>query len=207
MDEVQLRDEVMNFFVPGYETIATALTWTWILLSQHPEWRERIHAEGVELPSADALDYESIERLECTTHVLEEALRLYPPVWLQLRIALENDELGGYPIPQGSIVLLSSYVAHRNPAVWRNPEGFDPNRFSGDGDARSSAYFPFGAGPRLCIGRLFALTEARLAIARVTAKWHLDLVPGQTLQPDPGIILRPKGRILMTLSEVRSTRH
>jgi cytochrome P450 len=204
MDEAQLRDEVMNFFLPGYETTATALTWTWILLSQHPEWRQRIYAEGVELPSSDSLDYDSVERLHCSSRVLKESMRLYPPVWLQSRIALGNDELGGYRIPQGSIVLLSSYVAHRNPSVWRNPEGFDP--FEDGGNATRSAYFPFGAGPRLCIGRLFALTEAQLAIAKVMAKWQLDLVPGQKVQADPGIVLRPKGRVLMTLREAPPTR-
>ncbi len=133
--------------------------------------------------------------------VIEEAMRLYPPAWGLGRRALGNDEIGGYSIPQGAYVLVFPYVTHRHPAFWERPGEFDPERFS---DARSAgrhrfAYFPFGGGPRLCLGNQFALSEAQLILATILLRYQLRLVPGTIVTPEPLVTLRPRGGLLMTV--------
>jgi cytochrome P450 len=137
--------------------------------------------------------------------VLEESMRLYPPVWAFARAAVEDDEIGGYHIPAKSTVVLSPYAMHRHPAFWENPEGFDPERFTPERSAGRPhfAYFPFGGGPHLCIGNNFAMTEAQLTLATVVQRYQLHLVPGYPVEPEPLGTLRPRYGVLMTLHERR----
>jgi cytochrome P450 len=133
--------------------------------------------------------------------VIDETLRLYPPAWAMSRNAIGDDEIGGYHIPAGSLIAMSPYVTHRLSAFWENPEGFDPERFTAERAAGRPryAYFPFGGGPRQCIGNEFALMEAQLVLATVAQKYRLHLVPGHPVEPYPIFTLRPRHGVLMTL--------
>lgn len=201
MSERQLHDEVLTIFFAGHETTAQALTWAWYLLSAHPDAEAKLRAEvdsvlGTRVPVA-----EDLERLVYTRMVVDEAMRLYPPVWVFVREALGDDELGGYHIPQGSMILLSQYITHRHPAMWQEPEKFDPMRFAPERAEKRPryAYFPFGGGPRICLGNSFALQEAALALAMVSQHYRLRLVPGAEIKPRMRGTLRPDGPVLMTV--------
>lgn len=196
-----MHDEVLTLLLAGYETTSNALSWTWYLLSQHPTAEECLHEEldmvlVGHLPSVDDLP-----RLAYTRMVIEESMRLYPPAWSFTRHVLADDEIGGYRIPKGSTIILSPYVTHRHPAFWENPEMFDPERFSAEHVAKRPryAYFPFGGGPRLCIGSNFALMEAQLILATVLQRYRLRLVPDTIVEPNPLITLRPRHGLPMTL--------
>ncbi len=201
MTDEQLRDEAMTIFLAGHETTANALAWTWHLLAQHPEIESKLHAEldevlaGGRRPAA-----EDFARLRYTEMVVAESMRLYPPAWAVGRLALEDHEVGGYLIPRGSLVLVSPYVMHRDPRFYEDPLRFDPERFTPE--ARSAraqfAYFPFGGGPRRCIGEGFAWTEAVLILAALARRWRLRLAPGAQVRTEPRITLRPsKGGMMM----------
>jgi cytochrome P450 len=201
MTDLQLRDEAMTIFLAGHETTANALTWTWYLLSQHPAIEQRLHAEidsalGTRLPTADDLP-----SLPYTRMVLAEAMRLYPPAWLVGRRALGAFEAAGYRIPARSIVLLSQYVTQRDPRWFPDPERFDPERFTPDSQAARPkfSYFPFGGGPRVCIGEQFAWMEGVILLATIAQRWKLRLVPGHPVALQPIITLRPKFGMRMTL--------
>lgn len=200
LSDRELRDEAMTIFLAGHETTANALTWTFYLLSLHPEAFRRVRAElaevlGGRLPTAD-----DAAKLPYTTMVLQESMRLYPPAWMVSRAAREDDIIGGYHIPKGSYVFSSPYITHRHPKLWENPEGFDPERFSPERVAAMPrfAYFPFGGGPRICIGNAFAMMEAQLLLATLAQRWRLDLAPGLRVEPEPLITLRPREPVLVT---------
>jgi cytochrome P450 len=194
MTDEQLRDEVMTLFLAGHETTANALTWAFYLLAQNPEAESRLHEEldavleGGRPPNAE--DYAA---LRYTEMVVSETMRLYPPAWAVGRLALEDHEVGGFAIPRGSLVLLSQYVTHRDPRFFPDPERFDPERWTPE--ARSArpqfSYFPFGGGPRRCIGEGFAWTEAVLILATLARRWRLRLIPGRTVEAQARITLRP----------------
>src|SRR5687767_2394828 len=201
MTDLQLRDEAMTIFLAGHETTANALTWTWLLLSRHPDVEQRVHAEvdsalGGRVPTADDLTV-----LPYTRMVLAESMRLYPPAWIVGRRALAPFEAGGYAIPARSIILASQYVMHRDARWFPDPERFDPERFAPDRhtDRPKFAYFPFGGGPRVCIGEQFAWMEGVLAIATIAQRWRLRLVPGHPVALQPIITLRPKFGMRMTV--------
>ena len=201
LTDKQLHDELMLFFIAGHETTATALAWTWYLLSMHPGVERRVRAEvdtalGERPPTADDL-----ASLQYTKQVIEESLRLYPPGWAMSRMPHEDDEVGGYTIPGQSIVMLSPYVTHHRADLWENPEGFDPERFAPGADEGRArfAWFPFGGGPYTCIAVGFAMMEAAAVVAMISQRYRLHLVPGQTVVPDPGFTLRAKGGIMMEL--------
>lgn len=201
MTDQQLRDEVMTFFLAGHETTAVALTWIWYLLSKHVDVRRRVEEEadrvlGGRLPTSD-----DFPKLAYTKLVVQESMRLYPPVWGMARLTAKDEQLGDLLIPARSPVLLVQYVTHRHAEFWDNPEGFDPERFQPSQVERRHpyAYFPFGAGPRTCIGNHFALLEAVLIVATVASNWRLNLVPGAPVIPQPRVTLRPKGGLLMTI--------
>lgn len=205
MSDRQLRDEVMTMFLAGHETTANALAWTFYLLSLHPDVRRKLAAELSQVLAGGRLPtFEDVARLEVTTRVLQESMRLYPPAWIVARRALRDDVIGGYAIPAGSLVFISPYVTHRHPDYWENPEGFDPDRFAAGALARLPrfAYFPFGGGPRQCIGMSFAMVEATLLLATLGRRVHLDLLPGQRVIPEPGVTLRPRGAIRMRVVPV-----
>jgi cytochrome P450 len=201
MDDKALRDEVMTIFLAGHETTATALTWTFYLLSKHPDQERRVREELARVLGGRRPAFADYPRLTYTTQVIEEALRLYPPVWVLAREALAEDEIGGYRIPKGSIVVICPYVTHHHPALWENPEGFDPERFApGAEESRPKyAYFPFGGGPRLCIGNNFAMMEAVLVLATVLQSRKLELAAGFVPEPDPLITFRSKNGMRMRM--------
>jgi cytochrome P450 len=201
MTDEQLRNETLTLLLAGHETTANALTWTWYLLSKHPAVRRRLAAEvaqvlGDRVPTADDLS-----GLTWTRMVIQEAMRLYPPIWAMERRALEDDNIAGYRIPRGSTVVISPYVTHRRLDFWDNPEGFDPERFLPEQSAARPhyAYIPFGGGQRLCIGNNFALLEAQIIVAMVMRAYRLDLVPGLPVEPKAEITLRSRHGLWMTL--------
>ncbi len=200
MSDKQLRDEVMTFFLAGHETTAKALTWTFYLLSQHVEVRSRLKREIDTVLGGRAATAEDLPKLAYSKLVIQESMRLFPPVWGMARMTMADDQIGDVTIPGGSPVLLSQYVTHRHRGFWDNPEGFDPDRFLPErSEGRHPyAYFPFAAGPRICIGNHFALIESVLILATVTSRWSLNLIPGRPVVPKARITLRPKDGLFMT---------
>lgn len=201
MTDQQLRDEVMTLVLAGHETTASALAWTFDLLSRHPDVDRRVASEAAALGDR-ALTIDDLPRLTFTSCVVQESMRLYPPVWVFERQAIADDIVSGYFIPEGTIVAVSPWSLHRNPRYWENPEGFDPERFAAaEVEKRPRcAYLPFATGPRQCIGNAFALMEAQIVLATVARKWRLSLVPGQNAVVDPKVTLRPRDGVRMTLT-------
>jgi cytochrome P450 len=204
MSDKQLHDEVMTLVLAGHETTANTLTWTWYLLAQHADVERKLHDELASVLGGRVPVVEDLQRLPYTKMVIEESLRLYPPAWGMSRHAVADDEIRGYRVPAGSEVAVVQYVTHRHPEFWDNPEAFDPDRFTPERSAGrpNFAYFPFGGGPRLCIGNTFALMEAQLILAMIAQTYRLRLVPDQTIEPEPIITLRPRRGISMTLEPV-----
>lgn len=201
MSDGELRDEVLTLFLAGHETTATTMTWAWRLLAEHPEVEARFHAEIDEVLAGRMPTMEDAERLPWTRQIVEETLRLYPPAYFFGRETLREIEILGYRIPPGSQVLLSPFVTHRDPRFFPDPERFDPERFSPEQrDTRPrNAYFPFGAGPRKCIGERFAMMEAMLVMATIGQRWRLCAENGPRPAIDPRITLRPKGGMPLTV--------
>lgn len=197
----QLRDEVITTLIAGHETVASALAWTWHLLAQNPEAEARLHAELAEVLDGRPVTADDLPQLPYTQAVFEEALRLYPPAWIITRKALADDEVCGYRIPAGSLVVTSPYVTHHLPQYWDDPEAFRPERFLPEKAAERPrfAFYPFGGGPRLCIGNQFAMVEAGIIIATVAQRYRLRPVPGHPVEAEPGVTLRPKHGLMMTL--------
>jgi cytochrome P450 len=197
LSEVEVRANILTFIAAGHETTANSITWSLFLLSQSPEWRARVQAEADrELDG----DIDGIaERLVETRAVIEEAMRLYPPLAAISRAALAPDELAGEPIRRGTMVVIAPYVLHRHRALWADPDAFDPNRFLGGARARIDrfAYLPFGVGPRICIGATFALQEASIVVATVMRHFTLELAPGHVVWPVHRVTLRPSGGLPM----------
>lgn len=201
MTDLQVRDEAMTLFLAGYETMANALTWTWYLLSQNPEVEDQLHQELDTVLDSHFPTVEDFEKLFYTRMVFAEAMRLYPPVWTVAPRVREDYELGGYVIPADAIVFMSQYVMHHDPRYYPNPFRFDPERWAPEQQASRPpfAYFPFGVGPRRCIGESFAWMEGVLVIATLAQKWKMRLVPGHRVELQPSITLRPKYGMQMTL--------
>ena len=201
MTDDQLRVEVTTFLLAGQETTSLALTWTWYLLSQHPDAQGRLEAELDSVLDDRRPEFADVANLPYTRMVVDESLRLYPPAWGFSRQALGDDELGGFHLLPGSLAIVIPYVLHRLPAYWEEPERFDPERFSPERSANRPkfVYIPFGAGPRQCIGNHFALLEAHLIVATLAQRYRLRLVPGQRIEPWPLITLRPRFGMSMTI--------
>jgi cytochrome P450 len=201
MSDQQVRDEVVTFLTAGHETTANALAWMWMLLSRHPEARTRLYDEVDEVLAGRLPTLEDADRLPWTRAVVHETLRLYPPVWITGRRAEHDDVIDGVHIPAGAHVAILIYLTHRDPDVWPNPEGFDPQRFlPGQSNTRPrGAYIPFTAGRRICVGNTFALTEATLIAAMIAQRYTLDLDPTERVALDPLITLRPRGGLPMRL--------
>jgi cytochrome P450 len=203
MTDEEIRDQVMTIFMTGHETTAVALTWTWYLLSKFPEATRKLGLELDNVLNGKAPSLESLSELTYTRRVFKEALRLYPPIWVFSRRTSNEDRLGDYVVPAGSTIFMSPYVMHRNPDFFKNPEGFDPERFTSDkiGPPPPFIYMPFGGGPRICIGREFASMEAQIIISILAQHFKLNLLPGHPVEEAPSITLRPKYGMLMTLEE------
>ena len=203
MTDRQLRDEVVTMLLAGHETTSLALSWTYYLLSQHPEVEQGI-ADEVERVIGDGQPgFEHLDRLICTRRAIEESLRLYPPAWGFSRRALGDDGIGGYRVPRGSLVFVIPFVIHRRPKLWPNPDRFDPDRFTPEQEAQRPrfAYIPFGGGPRGCIGNQFAMVEAQLIVAAVAQRYRIELVRDQDIRPEPLITLRPAPGIRAIVSK------
>ena len=203
MNDRQIRDELMTMLLAGHETTANTLAWTWYLLSQHPEVEQRLYTEVDEVLGGTLPTVEHLSELKYTNMVLEEALRLYPPACIFGRKAIADDELGGYPIPANSMILVSPYAVQHHPDYWPDPERFDPERFTPEHTAERPhyAYFPFSSGPRMCIGSSFAMMEAQLILATIAQRYRLRLVPGYPVEPQMLVTLRPKYGLQMTIHE------
>ncbi len=208
MSDRQLRDEAVTLFLAGHETTALALAHTLYLLSKHPEVERRVHEEitsvlGDRLPTAD-----DVKSLVYTDRVIKESMRIFPPAWTTGRAASESLELGGTFVPKGAQILMSQWVVHRDPRWFPNPEGFDPDRWRPERAASIPryAYFPFGGGPRICIGNHFAMMEAMLLLTIILQRYRLDLMPGEQLALKPSVTLRPRGSGLRARVLVRDAR-
>ncbi len=205
MSDEQLRDEVMTILLAGHETTANALSWTWHLLAGHPEAEAKLFEELWEVLADRAPTAEDLPRLGYADAVIKESMRLYPPVWAFGREALKDCEIGGYHVPAGTQLVMSQWVMHRDPRYYENPGKFRPERWT-EGSAEKPpkyAYFPFGGGPRLCIGRPFAKMEAVLLLATIAQRFRLSPASGRPVMPQPSITLRPKGGMKMVLTRRR----
>jgi enediyne biosynthesis protein E7 len=197
----RLRDELLTILLAGHETTASTLSWTWFLIDQHPEVSQRLRAEAVEVLGDRAPQYEDLYRLRYTGMVIQEAMRLYPPVWGLTRRAVRADRIGGYDVPAGSDVMICPYTLHRHPDFWPDPHRFDPERFEPAAAARGHryAYIPFGAGPRVCVGSHLGVLEATLVAAMVARRFRLGLLPGREIRPEAMLSLRVQGGLPMVV--------
>lgn len=197
----ELLDELATLIIAGHETTAGTLNWAWWLLAQHSQVEKRMLEEMAGLPDDENLSVSDVAGLEYCQQILLETLRLYPPVWLFSRRALESDQLGEFAIPAGAQIFICPYFLHRREDYWPDPERFDPDRFastSGDADP-SAAFVPFSAGPRRCIGEFFSLIEMRMHLAILARRFRLEVVPGQPADIEPAVNLRSKQSLRMRL--------
>jgi enediyne biosynthesis protein E7 len=199
MSDKELIDEVLTLIVAGHETTAAALTWTWYLISQHPDAAERLQAEADRTGADQTLSLDAAEGLVYTHQVLQEALRLYPPGWLITRRTLEADELGGFPIAPRTDVFISPYMLHRHPAYWSEPEEFRPDRFAGaDAEERHRfSYIPFAVGPRHCIGENIAMFEMLVHVHAMSRRFRLTRAGSEPIELEAQINLRPRSNLMM----------
>lgn len=194
MTDQQLRDETVTLFLAGHETTAIALSWTWYLLSSHPEVEEELVGELRDVLAGRPPAVDDLPLLTYTEKVVMEALRLYPPAWSVGREAAEDLEIAGYSVPKGTQVNVSPWVMHRHPGFYPDPEKFNPDRWTGEMVKRlpKFAYFPFGGGQRICIGSSFAMMEASLLLAAVAQRFRLRVLPDWRIEPWAAITLRPR---------------
>jgi cytochrome P450 len=203
MSDRQLRDEVLTLFLAGHETTANALAWAFHLLAQHPEIAERVRREADAAYGQRTPGFADVMRLPYTRQVVQESMRLYPPAWLIARSPIQDDRVGGYTLPAGSLVLMSAFVTQRHPDLWPEPMRFDPERFAPGRapEAKDFAYFPFGGGPRVCIGQSFALTEAVIGLSMLVQRYDFAHAnPAAEVGLEPLITLRPKGGLPMKIA-------
>ncbi len=202
LTRAQVRDQVVTFIVAGHETVASALTWAWHLLATHPAALARLRAEVDAVCAGKPVTFLDLPHLPWTAAVLDEVLRLYPPAWLVTRRSLASDSLGGVAIPTDALIVMSPWLVHRDPSAWPDPDGFHPERFLDESGGRRRdvaalpAYLPFGAGPRLCIGRDMALLEGVLVLASLVGRVDLEPV-GRPPQAMPLVTIRPAGGLPM----------
>jgi cytochrome P450 len=208
MDDKQLRDEAMTLFIAGHETTAMALTWAWYLLSQHPDKLAKLQTELDTALAGRAPTLADLPNLPYTEMVIKEAMRLYPPAPGVSREPIEPVSIAGFDVPAGSLINIQFFAMHRDPGYFPEPERFLPERFDKANTASipDYAYLPFGGGPRVCIGNMFAMMEARLALAAIAQRFELALVPGQTVKPRQTLTIRPATSIRMTLKQRQPAR-
>jgi len=201
MTDEQLRDEALTIFLAGHETTANALTWTWYLLSQNQLAAAQLHQELDQLLGERLPELADVPNLRYTEMVLAESMRLYPPAWAIGRMSLVDCEIGGYAVPRGALVLMSQYVMHHDERYYPEPQSFKPERWTEkERSGRPQfSYFPFGGGPRRCIGESFAWMEGILLLATLAQQWQMRLAPHQVVALRPVITLRPKHGMKMVI--------
>jgi cytochrome P450 len=201
--EEGILDELVTFMLAGHETTATALSWTWYLLSRNQRVTEKLQAELDEVmrgrPPFAAATFEDLPNLRYTSQVFQEAMRLYPPALAFARRTKEAVEIAGYRVPKGSSIFISPYITQRNPAYFRNPNGFEPERW--EEATPKFAYFPFGGGAKMCIGESFAKLEGVIALATLARSWKLSCTDPSEVPIGPGFILRPRAAIMMSAAQ------
>lgn len=207
MSDKQLRDECLTIFLAGQETTALALSWTWYLLGQHLEVANRVYAEADAVLAGRKPTIDDLPRLKETEHVLLESMRLFPPAFIVGREALVDTEVGGFHCPRGTTILMPETVVHRDPRFFERPDEFLPERWRDDFEKKlpHCAYFPFGAGPRICIGNTFAMMEMTLALAMIAQRFQFTLDPGQNITMGVQFTLRPKPGVMTTLTPRNTT--
>jgi cytochrome P450 len=190
-----LRDELITILLAGHETTASTLSWAWYLVGRHPEAAAALHAEAVEVLGDRTPDHEDLARLPYTTTVIQETMRLYPPVWGLTRKSVAADVIDGYRVPAGADVMISPYTLHRHPGFWPEPDEFRPERFATSATpvAHRYAYIPFGAGPRVCVGSHLGMMEATLIAAMVARDFRFELPAGVRAVPEAMLSLRVRG--------------
>lgn len=208
MTDKQLRDEVMTFLLAGHETTALTLTWTWHLLAQHSALQEQLQNELQRVLADRVPEFADLPKLTFTEQVIKESMRLYPPAWSVARTVVSEFELRGYRIPAGANVVMSQWIMHRDPRYFPDPESFDPGRWSPERAQKLPrfAYFPFGGGPRQCIGNSFAMMEAILLLATIAQRFTLRAASSEPIVPVPSFTLRPKSGIQMNVEARREMR-
>ena len=203
MTDRQLHDEIMTLFLAGHETTANVLSWTWFLLGQNPEVEEKLTKELGRVLGGTVPTLADLPRLVYTDTVLRESMRLYPPVWVIGRRALAPFRLGEYELPADTNVLISQLIMHRDARYFPEPLRFDPDRWSANDPRGASlprfAYFPFGGGPRVCVGAGFGMMEAVLLLATIAQQFRIQIAPGQKVKVQPTVTLRPRNGIPVTL--------
>jgi cytochrome P450 len=202
MSDRQLRDEIMTLFLAGHETTALGLSWAWYLLARHPQVEERLAAEAIRVLGGRPPAVEDVPQLTYTGQVVREVLRLYPPAHVIGREAVRDCVVGGWPVRRGTSLIFSTWVVQRDPRFFEEPEAFRPERWGNDLARRLPryAYFPFGGGPRRCVGEAFAMQEMVLVLAAVARRYRFTLVPGLEVVPRPQFTLRPEPGISAVLA-------
>jgi cytochrome P450 len=202
MTAQEVRDHVITIFMAGHETTATAMTWTWYLLSQHPAVEAKLHAELDAALGGRSPTYDDLPRLPYARMIIEESMRIYPPAHTIVRAALADDVLCGRRIPKGSTILIVPWLLHRHTKLWQNPGQFIPERFGSEQSAHRArfSYLPFGAGRRICIGAAFALAEATVLLATIANRCRLTLAPGHPVEPQALITLRARHGMKMRVA-------
>ena len=201
MSDGQIRDEVTSVLVAGYETTAVAMTWMFYAISQNPDAERLLHQELDAVLLDGRFTTEALPRLGYMQKVIQESLRLYPPFWAMTRMVVADDAVGGFKVPKGALVVVSPYVTQRHPGFWEDPERFDPMRFSEERSVgrHKLAYFPFGAGPRICIGIRNAMLTLQITLALVARQFRLTLVEGHPVAVHTAMTIRPKHGMSMNL--------
>jgi cytochrome P450 len=209
MSDELVLSESMQLLVAGHETSSNGLSWLLYLLSTRPECLEKIREEFDAVLGDAPLSFGDVPKLEFTTQVIQEALRLYPPFWMVDRMAVADDHAGDIDIPKGSTVIVYVYGAHHAPRYWQDPETFDPKRFLKGSDKLQTpfTYLPFGGGPRGCIGGNYAMLQILMILSTVLRKYDFQLLPGQTIEERAMVILRPKNGIRMTFTPALARDH
>lgn len=204
MTDEELHDELISLIFAGHETVSVCLTWTWYLLSRDAEVTRRLRAEIDDVLGGRAPTIDDVGKMQYTWQVLQEALRLYPPIWLIPRTPIEDDEIDGYRLRAGTRTMLfvCPYVTHRHTDFYDNPEAFDPDRVAPEntGGWHRFQYLPFGGGPRKCLGHEFAMLEMTIIVAMVLQRFQIDLVPGHPVEPIPMVTLRPRYGMPMSIA-------
>jgi cytochrome P450 len=203
MSDAQLRDEVMTLLIAGHETTANALSWLWVLLDRHPDEQERLRAESLTATGGRPPTVEDLPQLPRLKAVLQETLRLYPPVWMFDRRALGPDNLGGTKVAKGDLVIFCPYAIHRLPELWSDPEAFRPDRFEAGREEQKNkfAYLPFSAGPRTCIGNSFAMIESQIIVGTLLSRFRARLADRSPILPKPRVTLRTSRPVILRLEQ------